>query len=229
MPVLTTSATLAIFDSNQFTNAASLVDFVSWGGGTGLIQVAVQAQRWPSTLVSAVLPTLEGASLANRTFARWTQTGPDAWYRDTTPTLGLPNDPGGTLNLANACTSPAYPPEIGVTSFDAGPWLGESYRLIFGYLPMSPGTFFLVLGGDTIGPRDLGPFGMPNCAFYVRPDAVIPVPFTQGLGSLIFSVPALPQLVGYRFYMQAFVPYPQAANAASALVSNAVIGIIGSR
>jgi hypothetical protein len=229
MPVLTANATLAIYDSNQFTNATSLVDFVSWGGGTGLIQQAVQAQRWPSTLVSAVLPSQEGATLANRTFARWTMIGPDAWYRDTTPTLGLPNDPGATFNVANACTMPAFPPEIFVSGFDAGPWLGETYRLDFSYLPPSSGTLLLVLGAAQIGPLDLAAFGMPNCAFYVRPDAVLPVPFAQGTGSITLLVPALPQLVGFRLYMQAFVPDPQAGNAALALVSNAMVGIVGSR
>ncbi len=230
-PPLAAADSIAIYEQNTLQVPAALVDFVAWGNGNApLANVAVLAGRWPSTLVFAVPPTQEGATLANRREARIAWIGPDAWYRDTTPTLGLPNDPGMTWNLAQGCLAPQYPPAITTNDvLDSGPWVGETHTLLFGYLPPPSGLLFLVFGVNSPGPVDLVTFGLPGCYLHVAPDSIIAVGHALGFGQFVYQIPGDQQLVGFRYHVQALVPDPAAANPAHALMSNALILQIGSR
>lgn len=230
-PTLAVADSIAIYDANTLQVPAALVDFVGWGNAVvPLANVAVLAGRWPTTLAFAVPPTQEGATLANRREARIAWIGPDAWYRDRTPTLGLPNDPGMTWNLAMGCTAPAYPPAITTNDvLDSGPWVGETHTLVFGYLPQPSGSLFLAVGVQSSGPVDLVTFGMPNCYLHVVPDSILVIGHALGLGQFTYPLPADQGLVGFRYHAQALVPDPAAPNPARALMSNALILQIGSR
>ncbi|MCB9885647.1 MAG: hypothetical protein H6838_09155 [Planctomycetes bacterium] len=230
-PTLAAADSIAIYDQNALQVPAALVDFVAWGSSSApLSNIAVLAGRWPSTLVFAVPPTVEGATLANRRDARIAWIGPDAWYRDTTPTLGLPNDPGMTWNLAQGCTSPMYPPAITTNDvLDSGPWVGQTHTLVFGNLPLPSGLLFLAFGVNSPGPVDLVTFGMPGCYLHVAPDTILVVGHALGFGQFTYQIPGGQQLVGFQYHVQALVPDPAAANPAHALMSNALIMRIGSR
>lgn len=230
-PTLSAGDSLAIFAQNTLQTPGALVDFVAWGSANApLVNVAVQAGRWPSTLVTATPPTQEGASLANRRDARIAWIGPDAWYRDTTPTLGLPNDPGMTWNLAQGCTSPAYPPAMTTNDvLDSGPWTGATHTLVMGYLPPPSGYLFLAFGLQAPGPVPLASFGLTDCYLHVVPDAMVLVGHAFGFAQYTYQVPSSQAFVGVRYHAQCLVPDATANNPAQALMSNALLMRIGSR
>lgn len=226
-PAPAVADSVAWFRSNQTSNPADLVDYVAWGGAIGpQAAFAVQAGRWSAVSDSASLPAALGATLANRRFTRTTANlvGPDAWYADTTPTLGAENDPAMTWAHAIGCVT-ANAPSFGVTSNDPGPWLGEPATLLVAPVPS---IAVLVLSTTPTSPTPLDGIGMPLCFANITIETTVlltdsPVaPFT-------YTVPVNPLFVGFEFYLQAFVPDPAAGNPMQAQVTGSAKAHVGSR
>ncbi|MCA8977469.1 MAG: hypothetical protein KDC98_22290 [Planctomycetes bacterium] len=227
--VLSGSSSLAMFRSAQTTNVADLVDFVSWGGGQGAISTAVLAGQWPDLLSTVTLPPTEGSTIAHfDTTCYGSRSSPDAWFADSTPTLGLQNDGGGIFAGGNGCPQLTYPPQIGSGAFDNRPWLGELWRLDVGYLPPVPSTVFLALGLSSSAPIPLDSFGIPGCYFEVAPLAVRLFALPPSAGSILMQLPPAPQFAGLELRLQGLVTYP-GANAANALPTRAVHAHLGLR
>jgi len=109
---LGTKDTILIYKSAIFTNSKDIIDFVSFGGGTGRISQAVSVKLWPSITATIPAPKVEGRSLAR--FG--TVFGPAAWYEDATPTLGVANGAGAIARLGKGCATSTGVPTLGFTS-----------------------------------------------------------------------------------------------------------------
>jgi hypothetical protein len=230
-PPLTSSGSLTLFSAAS-PSVNDLLSYVDWGGALGPnIALAVQARQWTTTTVSAVLPTAQGATLANRRYSRNAATlvGPDAWYADTTPTLGSENDPGWSFWYALGCPGQ---PSAGLGfhpshHLDTGPWLGETTTLIVS--PVST-VAVLVVSHAATPPVPLDSIGMPGCFANLPLDAtLLLLPTTGNQAHFSYTVPINPLLVGVHVNMQALVPDPAAPNPLQAWVTEAIRGIVGSR
>lgn len=110
---------------------------------------------------------------------------------------------------------------------DHGPWLGETWELGLA-AQASPGPAFGCIGFDDQQwngmplPLDLRPFGMPGC------NALIDIARADPLSgpSWVLAIPPLSSLLGCSVFAQALVIDPS-ANAAGAVVSNGVVGLVG--
>lgn len=228
-PGLALADSVTLFRSANPNNPADLVDYVGWGGGNGpYVGAAVQVGRWSAASESATVPALVGSTLANRRDTRsagnWV--GPDAWYDDSTPTLGGENDPAMTWGHAVGCVTTNAPGFGVLSSIDPGPWLGETTSLFVGPTP----TFaLLVLSTVATGPVSLAPLGMPLCYAQITIESAVLLAGTSGQAVFVYTVPVAPQLIGFEFFMQAFVPDPAAGNAAQAQVTGSALARVGSR
>jgi hypothetical protein len=228
MPALGSSDALAVLSSAATNDPNALVDFVCWGGGQYLAQLAVRAAQWPSTLVSAPVAP-EGATLAHFGYSTFgSQDAPEAWFVDRTPTLGLPNDHGQLFGRGTGClNSPNL--GLGLARPASRPWIGEQFELDAYNLPFASGTVWLLGGASYTAPVLLDAFGMPGCALHVAVAFVVPLASFESTATFIARLPRDPQLTGVEFHAQAFVPWAGAGNAARALVTNSIVATIGSR
>lgn len=230
-PALTPAGSLALFEAAPPT-PPQLVSYVTWGGyNDPMTAQAVTAGKWSSIAASAPLPLGIGSTLANRWQSRIGSPhhGPDAWYDDSTPTLGAANDPGWTYWYAEGCPGingptlgfPAAQPPA--PPWDAGPWLGELYSI--GIAPM-PSPALLVLSLTPTPPIALDPIGVPGCYAHLTLETTAMFG-TNGLWT--FVPPPVQSIVGVELNMQAYVPDAAAQNPAQALVTIAIRATIGSR
>lgn len=228
-PALGVADSVAWFRTAPSANPADLIDYACWGGAQGPhAATAVFAGRWTATPLTAQLPAAIGSSLANRRITRSAINivGPDAWYGDSTPTLGTENDPAMTWGHAVGCVT-ANPPEFGLfSSIDPGPWLGEAAS--FTIHPV-PAVALLVLSTTPTPPIHLDVIGMPLCFANVTIEATAVVPAALPFATFTYTVPVNPLLVGFEFYMQAFVPDAAAGNAIGARVTGSAKARVGSR
>lgn len=229
LPTLSGSDTFTLLTSANVNDPNALIDFVSWGTGSYLIQQAVTAGQWSSTLVSAPNPP-EGATLAHFGYAAFgTQNEPSAWYVDRSPTLGLPNDNASIFGMRTGCVGAGPYPGLGLARELSRPWIGEPFELdAFNFLPTTT-TVWVVLGTRATPPLPLDPIGMPACALHIASDVVIGVPAFAGLATLALTVPLDPRLVHAELHAQAFVPWAGAPNAIRAYMTNSVVCTIGWR
>nr|HMQ22112.1 hypothetical protein [Planctomycetota bacterium] len=186
-PVIGRSEGLALFKSASFQDPTSLVDFVSFGGGQGYIAVATQASQWKSTFESVILPTMEGHSIAHYGRDTWgLGHAAEDWYRDGTPTLGLPNDPGSMFAFSAGCPSFVQSPGLGLLNELSRAWIGEVWELDLYNLPQSPNTAIMFLATRPITPLPLDPIGMNGCNLGVDLATAFTttVPTNQGSGLL---------------------------------------------
>jgi hypothetical protein len=218
----------AIYATPIFFNRAVMIrEFVTWGGAGSStnVGVAVEAGVWPSISEQLALP-LEGSS----SLARFgSGTGPDAFYVDSTPTLGSPNEPASFEIFGAGCLADAAIPEIR-NAFGALPWLAESFSLELSSLPPA-GIPFGILGdsdtmlGDAPLPLDLGILGFPGCHLWVSADVFSP-PLANlgGTATWTFDIPGnLPSLVGKEYFFQGVVFF----GAGDAAVTNACGVVVG--
>lgn len=229
VPTLSGSDTFTLLTSGNANDPTALIDFVSWGAGSFLIQQAVTAGQWPSTLVSAPNPP-EGATLAHFGAAAFgTQSEPSAWYVDRSPTLGLPNDNASIFGLRPGCVGAGPYPGLGLARDESRPWIGERFELDAFNFPPSTGAVVLVIGARPTPPVLLDPIGMPTCALHVSTEVVVGVTAFAGLATFVAGVPLNPRLIRAELHMQAFVPWAGAPNPIRAYVTNSVVGTIGGR
>lgn len=229
LPTLSGSDTFTLLSSANVNDPNALRDFVAWGAGTYLIQQAVVAGQWPSTLVSAPNPP-EGASLAHFGPAAFgTQSEPSAWYVDRSPTLGLPNDNAAIFGMHQGCVGAGPYPGLGLARAESRPWIGERFELDAFNFPATTSTVLLILGSRATPPLLLDPIGMPTCALHVANDVVAGVTAFAGLATFAVAVPFDRQLVRADLYAQAFVPWAGAPNPIQAYVTNSVLCTIGWR
>ncbi len=229
LPVLGPSGSLALFRDAATNSPASLVDFVSWGGGQASIAIAVLANRWPTTTDTVQVPAFPGATLAHYDqHAYGANRGSESWFVDGTPTLGGPNDGGAIYAAYYGCPQLAAPPQIGTGENDNRPWIGEPWRLDTSYLPVSPTTLWVGIGLQPFAPVALDPFGIPGCWWSSSPDLVFAVHVPTDPWPIFVQVPPLSLLIGYRLEVQALVVAP-GANAAGLLPTRVLFAYPGSR
>ena len=228
-PAITIADSVAWFRTTPSANPGDLVDFVCWGGAVGPhVLTARLAGRWTTSLASAALPAAVGATLANRRITRSStnMVGPDAWYEDTTPTLGSENDPATTWNFAVGCVD-ADPPNFGLLpGVEPGPWLGEPATLIVTNVVTAA---VMVLSTTPTPPLHLDIVGMPFCFANVMIEATVLVPYALPYTTYTYTVPVKPLLAGFEFYLQAFVPENPPVNPMGARVTPALKALVGSR
>ena len=86
---------------------------------------------------------------------------------------------------------------------------------------------FVALGFTRTVPVPLAFAGMPGCEAHVTLDQVTFAAGQSGVATLSVPIPDRRALIGARFYQQAFVLDPTAANAAGAVVSAAAEAVVG--
>jgi hypothetical protein len=230
MPELPPSGTFTLHRGADPNDPALVVDFVAWAGGQQGISAAVAANQWPSTLVSVPLPATEGATIAHLGAAAFdTPDEPSAWYQDSTPTVGLENDAGSIFNLLMGCPGADPAPWIGLARPESRPWIGERFELDIFNLPPTVRSVGLLLGLQRTPPLPLDPIGLTGCGLLISQEFGVQVGTLGGQGLWVTRIPPVHGLVGARFFLQAFAPYPGAPNPAQALMSNAIVCTIGSR
>jgi len=225
---LQSSDVVALFRNQNHLDPNAITDFVSFGGGQQAIQVAVTAGIWPGTLDTVALPTVEGASIAHYAdYLLGSREDPDAWFADTTPTLGTANDGAGFFAVGIGCFG-GIPPSFTAWTIDDRPWIGRTWQLQLIALPSTASTMLLALGVD--GPfQQLSAIGMSNCFSTMTPFAITPFPVGPNAATIPVPVPNLPVLVSFEFRMQAFVDgYPN-ANPAGVLATRTMLVRPGSR
>ncbi|MFO1077217.1 MAG: lamin tail domain-containing protein [Planctomycetota bacterium] len=229
MPVLGASGSLALFRSPLIANPADLVDFVSWGGGQGAIAVAVAANLWPSPTDTVQPPAIEGHTMASYDqYVYSSNGGSESWFDDGTPTLGARNDGGAIFATGYGCPQSVYGPQIGSGENHDRPWIGESWRLETGYMPVLPTLLWVAIGVQPFAPLALDGFGIPGCFWSVSPDVVL-LRFVQTYPDPIFlQLPASTALIDFPLDFQALVPAPN-ANPAGLLPTRAGVAYPGSR
>ena len=226
LPELKSSDTLTLFGEEEPEERPRVMeDFVSWGGGTDRIYVAVAVGRWSDAADTVPLPT-EGGSIARLNPGY----GLEAWYVDSSPTLGLDNDPAryGTI-VGSGCPGSAGTPTLTAAAL---PWLGGVLTVDLGFLPPDGTSTFGVMatGLDTWSPHlDLGPYGLPGCTLHVQTLANSFFAVRDGVAQWSLPIPDIATLEGLRFFNQALVQDFAAGNPRQAVMSNAVSGIIGGR
>lgn len=229
VPTLSGSDTFTLLTSGNANDPTALIDFVSWGAGSFLIQQAVTAGQWSSTLVSAPNPP-EGATLAHFGAAAFgTQSEPSAWYVDRSPTLGLSNDNASIFGMRSGCVGAGPYPSLGLAREESRPWIGERFELDAFNFPLGTSLVVLVIGARPTPPVLLDPIGMPTCALHVATDVVVGVSAFAGQATFVANVPLNARLIRAELHMQAFVPWAGAPNPIQAYVTNSVVGTIGGR
>lgn len=229
VPTLSGSDTFTLLRSGNANDPTALIDFVSWGAGGFLIQQAVTAGQWPSTVVSAPNPP-EGATLAHLgTAAFGTESEPSAWYVDRSPTLGLPNDHASIFGMRSGCIGAGPYPSLGLAREESRPWTGERFELDAFNFPLSTAAVVMVIGARPTPPVLLDPIGMPTCALHVAPDVLVGVSAFAGQATFMANVPLNARLIRAELHMQAFVPWVGAPNPIQAYVTNSVVATIGGR
>jgi len=228
-PPLPLAGAVALFRPGITPGTSDLVSYLDWGGALGPhIAQAVTEGVWPTVTDSAPLPVAVGSTLANRWSCRsgGNINGPDAWYDDSTPTMGSQNDPGCTVWYGLGCPNLTTPSWGNPGSWDLGPWTGEQYTIVI------TNTSFpaLVVGSTTAtAPVDLTNIGMPGCFAHLTLEALQVLPSNGGLCTFQLTVPPTPILAGYELHLQAFVPDATATNSLGGFVTNALRATIGSR
>lgn len=232
-PTLGASGVVAIFRSNQVQDPNALVDFVSWGGGAAHIDTAVAAGRWSSRFDSLPGGIPEGSTYAHRDAAASGRVGPDAFYVDSTPTLGAENDPGMTWAARAGCDPIASPGILlGVnSSIDPGPWIAERHRIFVQNTRPVPLTIAMAIGFQNIGIVPLDGIGLTGCTIESSFDIVQPLgtAVQNGLLTLDYVVGNDPTLVGVRYWMQAIGAGAAGLNPLGVDLSRSVELLIGSR
>jgi len=125
------------------------------------------------------------------------------------------------------------PGGFGVTTVapSGDPLPGNSLTLDL--MPLPQAYAFLVFGFDAttsmLGqlPKELSMFGMPGCQLYVSIDVPVLLIGTGTSATYSFMIPNDQSLLGLRLYEQALVPDAGAGNAASAVVSDALVMTVG--
>lgn len=228
-PPLTAASSIALFKPGLIPGTHDLVSYLDWGGALGPnIAQAVQEGSWTSIGDSAPVQITVGATLANRRICRNAGNlfGPDAWYEDTTPTIGSENDSGCTVWYGHGCQG-SNDPSWGVPgSWDTGPWTGEQLHLV---ISNATQPALVVASGTQTAPVDLTSIGMPGCLAHLTLEALTILPSNGSQCHFVLNVPQDPLLVGYDLHLQAFVPVPNANNALGGLVTKALRGTVGSR
>ncbi len=218
------SDTFLIFRSANFNNANDIVDFVSWGGGTGRIGQAVSVKQWDATNATVALPMGEGKTIS------WDGAGHAAadWLA-ANPSLGKPNRIAAFKRFGAGCG--ANPIGAPVLSASPRPRIGGTFDVTGSNLPQGASLpTFLVIGisnsswNGTPLPLDLTIIGAPGCNLLASFDVVVPA----GNGSLAVKVPMPtdPKLIGVKFYMQGYAIFPS-ANAANLILTNGIEGMAG--
>jgi len=223
--------TLAIYRSEKLNDPQEMLDFVSWNGGTNKIIDAVIAREWPSGVASVALPTSEGASISHYADDSYghDSNSADAWFADQTPTLGTTNDTGSIYSKGDGCVGYQNPIFMGgVTRFHR-PWVGEPCEVSLHNYTNSPGVALVIFGMQFGNSISMDPFGMPGCMLRISADAVVPIQTGPHTTKLSAMIPNNAGLAGSRFYMQALVVDTAVPNAATALMTNALVATIGSR
>ncbi len=221
---LTTSDTFLIYKSAFFLNSNDIVDFVSWGSGTGRIGQAVSVGQWNSRTATVALPNGEGKTIS------WDGSGDSSgdWVADAQVSLGKPNRIASFSPYGKGCAGRFTPPTL---LADVRPALGKTVTITAVNLP--PVAFlptFLIIGFSRTTwsgarlPLDLGFLGAPGC------DLLASFDFSLSAGNanvnVKLPVPNQSQLVGIKFYLQSYGTL-SGANAANLIVSSALEGVIG--
>lgn len=228
-PSMPLAGSIALFRPGLSPGTSDLVSYIDWGGALGThIGQAVSEGAWTNVTASAPLPAAIGSTFANRWSCRsgGNINGPDAWYDDSTPTLGDLNDPGCTVWYAQGCPG-LTTPNWGIPGgWDVGPWTGEQYTIA-----ISGAVYPALLVGSTTttAPIDLTAIGMPGCFAHLTMEALQLLPTNGTYCYYNLAVPPTPILAGYELHLQAFVPDPTANNGLGGFVTNALRATIGSR
>lgn len=129
--------------------------------------------------------------------------------------------PATYATIAPGCAGSAGTPSLDGEGGSL-PSIGTTFRVELGNLPAAGAGAFLVTGfQQLVPPTDLGPHGLSGCSWHVSPLDVAFVANQGGTADWQLAIPNDPALAGFRFRQQAFVPDPQAGNAAGASVSDA--------
>ena len=139
--------------------------------------------------------------------------------------------PASYATFGSGCAGSAGTPAL--TGLASGPWIGETFTLQVGQLPVGRpaallfGTSNTVWNGTPL-PFDLTPIGMPGCQLLVSADVTLPLTNNAGSATWSIALPSNPWLVGRQFVNQAFVSDPT-ANPLGFTTSNAGAAVIGAR
>lgn len=133
--------------------------------------------------------------------------------------------PGTTYTWGTACGSPAGTPAL---SFSGIPDIGQTVQVHINGLNPAANSFGALLMGfsssswnGSLLPASLANLGMLGCTLYVRPDANLFLPATNGSASFAQALPNFLWFVGTPLYFQYFALDGTAPNAAGAVASNA--------
>lgn len=229
LPVLTNSATLALFRSSATSNPGELVDFVSWGGGQTTMALAIAAGQWPNAANTITVPAQEGHTMAHYEHATYvSRSRSESWFVDGTPTLGAANDGGGIFAGGYGCPQLTYGPQLGNGEDDNRPWLGEVWQLGTSYMPVLPTVMWVAFGLQSVGPVPLDPLGIPGCFWETSLDVVAAATISTYPQALQFPLPLQQAFVGSILYYQAAVAAP-GTNPAGLLITRAMIAFPGLR
>jgi hypothetical protein len=206
---LSTSDSIALFRDVPITAPTNLVDFVSFGGGTTTLQLALQMVLWAGPQATIPVPQGQGVTMARLDNPGIPSRSPKSWYWDHTPTLGSRNDHGlvQTIGGSAACLGLGTPVPAArlVTRRQANlPWIGETWDLELEELPPNPSTMVLALGTTTSITAFLPAPGI-TCLTSMTPFAIASFPLAANTDSVLVPVPDLPALVGLELAVQAFV------------------------
>ncbi|MCK5942002.1 MAG: lamin tail domain-containing protein [Planctomycetes bacterium] len=222
--------TISLFRSAAVSQPSELIDFVSFGGGLGGIQLAVLAGQWPSPADSIGQTPLAGQTLAHHDAMLYgSGDRPQAWFVDGTPTLGASNDAGGIFAAEWGCPGLAPYPVLGSGEEDNRPWIGESWLLDAYFLPPVQSTMWVAIGTTYTGPMSLGGIGMPNCFTSFQPYAIQAHVVDPLSDELTFSIPNHTALVGMRFLLQGLVSNYPNLNPAGLAATRVTYAFVGSR
>ncbi|MFQ5504433.1 MAG: hypothetical protein ACE5F1_06495, partial [Planctomycetota bacterium] len=208
---LSTQDSFVLFKSANFLNAADIVDFVSWGGGTQRIGQAVSVGQWPSATATVPLPKTEGRTIA------WRGKGDSNldWYRDATPTIGRTNGISTISPLGKGCRLSNGIPTLSFPSPAVDGNLDFKHRVIGG--PANTLVVYL------LGSKPTGGIPILGCSLELLPDIL-----TLTLPVKEFSLPLFlkgSKLTGLQLYFPAAVFDPQAPNGILGMTSAAKISI----
>lgn len=222
--------TISLFRSAAIAQPSELMDFVSYGGGLGGIQFAVQAGQWSSAGDSVNLTPAVGETLAHYdTMEYGSGNDPDSWFVDGTPTLGATNDGGGIFAGEWGCPNLGNYPVLGSGEADNRPWVGESWLLDAYFLPPTPSTMWIAIGTNYTGPSSLDAIGMPNCFTAFQPYAIQAQAVNPNWDELTFSIPNHTALVGMQFFLQGLVSGYPSLNPAGLAATRVTYAFVGSR
>ena len=219
--------TFLLFKGSNFNNSNDIVDFVSWGGGTGRIGQAVSVKQWSSNSASVTLPKGEGKTIS------WDGRGNSHlnWVNDAVATLGAANRIASFRSLGKGCGGRSGVPVMAASS---RPKIGGNPTVTLSSLPaLASSSTFMVFGlsntrwNNTPLPLDLGFMGASGCKLLVSLDFILPLGNGgNGGNAATLPIPQDTRLIGVRFYLQAWATDPS-ANGAGIVMSNALEGQAG--